>query len=119
MTQDEKMTSFLFRLSKDLKQKLEKRAQLENKSVNATLQEIVSVTLKDPPKQVEQGSLEQRNFLGHKVAGKEIDQINGLVSIKGIYYRYLIEGNQSVNENIDYIVIEAVGNIITLRPLAT
>lgn len=45
MTQDEKMTSFLFRLSKDLKQKLEKRAQLENKSVNATLQEIVSVTL--------------------------------------------------------------------------
>lgn len=119
MTQDEKMTSFLFRLSKDLKQKLEKRAQLENKSVNATLQEIVSVTLKDPPKQVEQGSLEQRNFLGHKVAGKEIDQINGLVSIKGIYYRYLIEGNQSVNENIDYIVIEAVGNIITLRPLTT
>ena len=56
------MTSFLFRLSKDLKQKLEKRAQLENKSVNATLQEIVSVTLKDPPKQVEQGSLEQKKF---------------------------------------------------------
>lgn len=108
--------SFLFRLSKELKQRLEKRAQAENKSVNATLQEIVSLALKDPPKS-EHGSLEQRNFLGQRVAGKKIDSVNGLVEVKGIYYRYLIEGNQPLDENSDYIVIEAMGNIITLRPL--
>ena len=32
MTQDEKMTSFLFRLSKDLKQKLEKRQIIDEKN---------------------------------------------------------------------------------------
>lgn len=117
MARDEEMTSFLFRLPKNLKRRLESKAQFENKSVNATLQEIVSLTLKDPPQQVEAGSFEKRNFLGQKIAGQKIDQANGLVEVKGIYYRYLIEGNRPVDKQADYIVIEAVGNIITLRPL--
>ena len=109
MARDEEMTSFLFRLPKNLKRRLESKAQSENKSVNATLQ--------DPPQQVEAGSFEKRNFLGQKIAGQKIDQANGLVEVNGIYYRYLIEGNRPVDKQADYIVIEAVGNIITLRPL--
>lgn len=113
MDKDE-MTTFLFRLPTSLKEKLSKKAKEENKSVNATLQSIVDESLTKP---TNSESLEKRMFLGKRVLARQFDELDGLVKVDGIYYRYLIESNQPLELGHDYIIIEAVGNILTLRPL--
>ena len=113
MDKDE-MTTFLFRLPASLKEKLSKKAKEDNKSVNATLQSIVDESLTKP---TSSESLEKRMFLGKRVSARQFDELDGLVKVDGIYYRYLIESNQPLKLGHDYIIIEAVGNILTLRPL--
>lgn len=108
------MTTFLLRLPQALKRQLEEKAQADKRSVNSTVVDIISQALAVHPTGT---SLEQRNFIGQKVTANQIDAVNGLVHLQGIYYRYLIEGNQEYTPTEDYIVIEAVGNILTLRPL--
>ncbi|MCR1900560.1 Arc family DNA-binding protein [Ligilactobacillus apodemi] len=109
------MTTFLFRLPTSLKEKLSKKAKQENKSVNATLQTIVNESLSLKGNSSE--PLEQRLFLGKLVKPEQFDEIDGLVKVEGIYYRYLIESNQPFELNLNYIIIEVLGNILTLRPL--
>lgn len=108
------MTTFLFRLPKSLKKKLTKKAEEENKSVNATLRSIVDDSL---TKKTKSESLEKRMFLGKKILARQFDEHDGLVKVDGIYYRYLIESNRPFEDDHDYIIIEATGNILTLRPL--
>lgn len=62
-------------------------------------------------------SLEHRQFIGQVISSKQIDQDNGLVQVNGIFYRYLIESNLDFDPHKSYIVIEANGNILTLRPV--
>ena len=95
------MTTFLFRLPTSLKEKLSKKAKQETLSLKGNSSE----------------PLEQRLFLGKLVKPKQFDEIDGLVKVEGIYYRYLIESNQPFEPNLNYIIIEVMGNILTLRPL--
>ncbi|ETA73177.1 Arc family DNA-binding protein [Ligilactobacillus equi] len=112
MTAD-KNTSFLLRLPAKMKELLENRAKAENQSLNGYLNSVLEAEL-NTKNQTE--TLEQRQFMGQKIPASKIDLKNGLVEIAGIYYRYLIEGNQPA-EKRDYIVLEVTGNIVTLRPL--
>lgn len=113
MAIEEEMSSFLFRLPTSLKEELEQKAIENHKSISAQLRDIV----RDALHKDESGSLEIRTFLGQEVDRSSIDEENGLVYVNGIYYRYLIEGNQKNKSVKKYIVIEANGNILTLRPL--
>lgn len=112
----EQMTTFLLRLPRKLKKRLEERAAQQNQSVNGLLQTMIESELAK-----QQGtpviSLENRQFIGQVVHGAQVDSENGLVQVKGIFYRYLIESNQEFDAQKDYIVLEANGNILTLRPL--
>lgn len=113
------MTSLLFRLPEALKEKLTTRAKQENRSVNAMLLEIVSKELAESPSQSDSDTaLEHRHFLGRLISPKQFDELDGLVKIDGIYYRYLIESNRPFDPTVNYTVIEALGNILTLRPLS-
>jgi hypothetical protein len=51
------------------------------------------------------------------ISGDNFDLDNRLVKISGIYYRYLIDNASVVNKEKSYAVIEANGNILTLREL--
>ena len=108
------MTTFLLRLPSKLKAQLEQRAKQENRSLNSLLITLIERELW-PSKPA--ASLEHRQFLGKVVASRQIDPENGLAQVDGIYYRYLIEGNADFQAKKDYIIIEANGNILTLRPV--
>lgn len=113
------MTSLLFRLPETLKDKLSKRAKQENRSINAMLLEIVSKELNEQPsQQTSDVALEHRHFLGRLISPKQFAELDGLVKLDGIYYRYLIESNRPFDPTVNYTVIEALGNILTLRPLS-
>ncbi|WP_187325791.1 Arc family DNA-binding protein [Liquorilactobacillus sucicola] len=109
------MATFLLRLPQGLKKKLETHAKEQNRSVNSLLQTMIEdeLGLTDKPAT----SLEHRQFIGQVVSSEQIDQDNGLVQVNGIFYRYLIESNLDVDLTKSYIVIEANGNILTLRPV--
>lgn len=113
MAVEDEMSSFLFRLPTSLKEELEQKAAENHKSISAQLRDIV----RDALHKDESGSLEVRTFLGQEIDLSSIDEENGLVYVNGIYYRYLIEGNHKKENVQKYIVIEANGNILTLRPL--
>ncbi|MCI1633881.1 MAG: Arc family DNA-binding protein [Liquorilactobacillus nagelii] len=114
MTDLEDPVTFLLRLPQDLKRQLEQRAKQENRSVNSLLNTWIEQALRVKPAT----SLENRQFLGKVVETRQIDPENGLARVNGIYYRYLIEGNEDYSASKNYIVIEANGNILTLRPVA-
>ena len=109
------MTSFLLRISKNLKSQLEAVAKKQNRSLNSLLQNIIEESLSN--KTDSAISLENRQFIGQIVSNTHIDSKNGLVQVNGIFYRYLIESNLSFDQTKNYIVIEANGNILTLRPI--
>ncbi|WP_311406824.1 Arc family DNA-binding protein [Liquorilactobacillus uvarum] len=109
------MATFLLRLPQDLKKRLEESAKKQNRSVNSMLQTMIEDELGMADKPV--ASLEHRQFIGQVISSKQIDQDNGLVQVNGIFYRYLIESNLDFDPHKSYIVIEANGNILTLRPV--
>lgn len=108
---EDTVTIFL-RVPPELKEKIEQRAKEQKQSVNAMLKEVLAKQFDSKT-----NSLEKRNFIGQRIASTQIDASNGLVLVRGIYYRYLIEGNQAFDSAADYIVLEANGNILTLRPI--
>ncbi|MCP0887004.1 hypothetical protein LB941_06605 [Ligilactobacillus sp. WILCCON 0076] len=108
-------TSFLLRISKNLKSQLESIAKDQNRSLNSLLQNIIEDFLSNRPDSAT--SLENRQFIGQIVSNTQVDSKNGLVQVNGIFYRYLIESNLSFDSTKKYIVIEANGNILTLRPI--
>ncbi len=101
---------FLLRLSQTLYNRLAAEATEKNKSVNAHIISILENAESDP-------NFEQRQFIGQVIPGRNIYVESGLVSVSGIYYRYLIDGNAKVNRKASYTVIEANGNILTLREI--
>ncbi len=109
------MATFLLRLPRELKSKLEAKAKEQNRSVNSLLQTMIEEFLNG--KKQASVSLENRQFIGQVVENRQIDPDNGLVQVNGIYYRYLIESNLEFDSKLNYIVIEANGNILTLRPM--
>ncbi|EEI20097.1 hypothetical protein G8J22_00786 [Lentilactobacillus hilgardii] len=101
---------FLLRLSQQLYEKLAAEATEKNKSVNAYIVSLLEDAEGDT-------NFEHRQFIGRAIAGKNIYVESGLVMVSGIYYRYLIDDNSHVDKRARYTVIEANGNILTLRKI--
>ena len=98
------------RIDPELHQVLAKHASQEGRSLNNYLTKLLEEGVR--PK-----SFEDRQFVGHVISGDNFDLDNRLVKISGIYYRYLIDNASVVNKDKSYAVIEANGNILTLREL--
>lgn len=101
---------FLLRLSNRLYERLAAEATEKDKSVNAYIVGLLEAAVTNT-------NFEHRQFIGQVVSGKEIYIESGLVSVSGIYYRYLIDDNSKVDKQAKYTVIEANGNILTLRKI--
>lgn len=98
------------RIDPVLHTQIAERAKTENRSINSYIARLLE-------KDVTKNTLETRQFVGQVVEGRQITPENGLVLVSGIYYRYLIEGNAAVNAAGQYAIIEANGNILTLREI--
>ncbi|MFD1124620.1 toxin-antitoxin system HicB family antitoxin [Lentilactobacillus raoultii] len=101
---------FLLRLSNQLYDQLAAEATEKDKSVNAYIVSLLEAA-------ENQTNFEHRQFIGQAIPGKDIFIESGLVLVSGIYYRYLIDDNGRVDKHARYTVIEANGNILTLRKI--
>ncbi|MDR4932319.1 toxin-antitoxin system HicB family antitoxin [Companilactobacillus paralimentarius] len=98
------------RLDKDLYDRIAEDAGRENRSVNNYIVTKLSEA-------VPTNNLERRQIVGSIVRGDKINMANDLVEVKGIYYRYDLLANDSVNTQRNYQVIKANGNILTIQEL--
>ncbi|MGQ2375539.1 toxin-antitoxin system HicB family antitoxin [Companilactobacillus zhachilii] len=98
------------RLDKDLYDQISEDADRENRSINNYIVTKLSET-------VPTNNLEQRQIVGSVVRGDKINMANDLIEVKGIYYRYDLLANDSVNETGNYQVVKANGNILTIQEL--
>ncbi|MGX6465104.1 toxin-antitoxin system HicB family antitoxin [Leuconostoc falkenbergense] len=98
------------RIDPELHQVLAEKAKLEGRSLNNYLTKILEDGVK--PK-----SFENRQFVGHVISGHDFDLDNRLVKVSGIYYRYLIDNASAAKYDANYVILEANGNILTLREL--
>ncbi|KRL55049.1 MAG: toxin-antitoxin system HicB family antitoxin [Furfurilactobacillus sp.] len=110
MADKPKEKRFLLRLDEDLYDRLAAAADRENRSVNAHIVTILAASAK-------QTTFEHRQIIGQAIAGKQLNQKNGLVELSGIYYRFLIENNDPVDAKASYTVLESNGNILTLKKI--
>ncbi|MFD1472714.1 toxin-antitoxin system HicB family antitoxin [Companilactobacillus mishanensis] len=101
---------FLLRLDQDLYDRVVAKADAENRSVNKYIVHLLQEKTKD-------STLENRQFVGQTVKGVDILPDSGLVSVSGIYYRYILSNTKDVDEKKMYTIIEATGNILTLKEL--
>lgn len=101
---------FLLRLDQDLYDLVVAKADAENRSVNKYIVHLLQEKTKD-------STLENRQFVGQTVKGVDILPDSGLVSVSGIYYRYILSNTKDVDEKKMYTIIEATGNILTLKEL--
>lgn len=86
------------------------KARAQNRSVNNYIVHLLEQTTKDE-------TLEKRQFVGQTIPGSEILTKSGLVSVNGIYYRYILANVEKVDSKKKYTIIEANGNILTLEEL--
>lgn len=98
------------RIEPELHEQIAQRAQEEKRSINKYIARLLE-------KDVQKHNFEDRQFVGTVIPGKDINQTNGLVKVAGIYYRYLIDGNQPLKSESHYAIIEANGNVLTLREI--
>ncbi|CAJ1180802.1 hypothetical protein LCR01_20730 [Companilactobacillus crustorum] len=98
------------RLDKDLYERIAEDAARENRSINNYIVTKLSEA-------VPTNNLEQRQIVGSVVRGDKINMANDLIEVKGIYYRYDLLANDSVNSRGNYQVIKATGNILTIQEL--
>jgi hypothetical protein len=106
------------RIDPKLHQQIAELAIKKNRSINQLISLVMEeVVAKNNAPQVTNDSFENRQFLGRVIKGSKISIENGLVDIDGIYYRYLISENRNPSLKADYVVIEIIGNIVTLREL--
>ncbi|WP_220739231.1 toxin-antitoxin system HicB family antitoxin [Leuconostoc miyukkimchii] len=98
------------RIKPELHEMLVERADKEGRSLNSYLTKILEAGIQ--PK-----TFEDRQFVGQVILGENFDLSSRLVSVSGIYYRYLIDNADIAKADAQYVVIEANGNILTLREL--
>ena len=108
MTEDKE--KFLLRLDQDLYDRLAQDAQQKNRSINAHIEHILEESVRGK-------SFEHRQITGQVVNGKDISLDTGLVQVSGIYYRYLTIDNSIAEKAAQYAIVDAVGNILTLRKI--
>ncbi|WP_257608661.1 type II toxin-antitoxin system HicB family antitoxin, partial [Oenococcus oeni] len=110
LTSTKKSGNIALRIDPELHEKITRLAAADNRSVNSYITKILE-------KDVKNNSFEDRQFVGTLIPGKRINDKNGLVEVSGIYYRYLIEDNQKVDKTANYVILEANGNVLTLRKM--
>ncbi|MGX7051587.1 toxin-antitoxin system HicB family antitoxin [Leuconostoc palmae] len=98
------------RINPELHEELARHAIQEGRSLNNYLTKLLEECIH--PK-----TFEDRQFVGNVVSGENFDLDSQLVKISGIYYRFLIENAQKINVQKKYVIIEANGNVLTLREL--
>ncbi|AFT81594.1 toxin-antitoxin system HicB family antitoxin [Leuconostoc carnosum] len=98
------------RIDPKLHEALAKRANQEGRSLNNFLTKLLEEGLHPE-------TFEDRQFVGQVISGENFDLASQLVNVSGIYYRYLIDNSSRVHQDADYAIIEANGNILTLREL--
>jgi hypothetical protein len=101
---------FLLRLDQGLYDQIANKAKSESRSVNNYIVHLLE-------KSTNNETLENRQFVGRTIQGREILEDSGLVSVNGIYYRYILSNVKSVSQDRLYTIIEATGNILTLKEL--
>ena len=101
---------FLLRLDHDLYEQVTAKAKSENRSINNYIVHLLQESTK-------QETFENRQIVGQTIKGSEILTESGLVSVHGIYYRYILNNGQAVDVQDDYTIIEANGSILTLEPI--
>jgi hypothetical protein len=109
MTNKDQEKRFLLRLNQKLYEKLQSEADDQGRSVNAHIVNILDK--KNAP-----ATFEKRQIIGKVISGADLSD-NGLVLVTGIYYRYLLDDNGNVDAGGQYAIIEANGNILTLRKI--
>lgn len=98
------------RIDPKLHEELARNASMAGRSLNNYLTKLLEEGLR--PK-----TFEDRQFVGQVISGENFDLNSRLVRISGIYYRYLIDNAPVANATAQYVIIEANGNILTLREL--
>lgn len=101
---------FLLRMDEDLYQKVAEKAEADNRSVNKYIVHLLQQNTKET-------TFENRQFVGQTIKGSEILTDSGLVSVSGIYYRYIIADSTPVDPTGLYTILEATGNILTLKQI--
>lgn len=101
---------FLLRLDQNLYDQVAAKAKSESRSVNNYIVHLLQETTRGE-------TFEKRHIVGKTILGSEILQQDGLVSVNGIFYRYILANIKSVHKQKRYIIIEANGNILTLEEL--
>lgn len=109
MTNKDEEKRFLLRLDQKLYDKLQFEADNQGRSVNAHIVNILN-NAGAPP------TFERRQIIGKVISGGDLTT-NGLVLVAGIYYRYLLDDNSTPDVNSQYAIIEATGNILTLKKI--
>ncbi|KRK79121.1 toxin-antitoxin system HicB family antitoxin [Companilactobacillus nodensis] len=99
---------FLLRLDEELYQKVAEKAEADNRSVNKYIVHLLQQNTKET-------TFENRQFVGQTIKGSEILTDSGLVSVSGIYYRYIIADSTPVDPTGLYTILGATGNILTLQ----
>lgn len=113
MTLSTKMTTIRF--PEDVYEKLKKQAAAKHISINQMVVESVQQFLEESATTT--STMESRLILNQVVKPDKIFADSGLVSVNGIYYRYLTSDNQAIQADMSYLVVEAVGNILTIKPI--
>lgn len=108
-----KMTTIRF--PEDVYEKLKEQAAAKHVSINQMVVESVEQLLEDS--QTNSSTMESRLVLNQVVAPDKIFADSGLVLVNGIYYRYLTSDNQAIKADTAYLIVEATGNILTIKPI--
>ena len=98
------------RIAPELHEILAEQAAQEGRSLNSYLTKLLEAG-------AQPDTFEERQIVGQIISGENFDLFNRLVLVSGIYYRYLIDNAATAKVDRQYVVIEATGNILTLREL--
>lgn len=108
-----KMTTIRF--PEDMYEKLKTKAADKHLSINQMVVESVQQLLDSSV--VSGSTMESRLVLNQVVSPEKIFADSGLVLVNGIYYRYLTSDNQPIQPAVSYVVVESVGNILTIKSI--
>ncbi|KGO31944.1 toxin-antitoxin system HicB family antitoxin [Oenococcus alcoholitolerans] len=107
---NKKSGKIALRIEPELHEKISELAKSDNRSLNSYIAKVLE-------EKVESSSFENRQFVGTSVDASKIDEKNGLVDVSGIYYRYIIAGDEKIEKRAKYVILSANGNLLTLSRL--
>ena len=104
------------RLSESSADQLQEYATAHNQSMNSAILTAIEELLNHKvPKEAGFANFEQRNLIGQVVGSKEIDQNTGIITVRGLVYRYITENNEPVKAHKQYEVTNINGNIVIIK----